>query len=74
MWRAGAQVSREPPPPIPGGYVMSDKVYFTGASETFENGDRLEHGTQGEVVGPAIPASCTPSAFSSARCCERAPR
>ena len=53
MWRVGAQVSREPPPPLPGGYVVSEQVYFTGAGVTLENGDRLEHGKQGEVVGPA---------------------
>ena len=53
MWRAGAQVSREPPPPLPGGYVVSDKVYYTGTSETIESGDRVEHGKRGEVVGPA---------------------
>ena len=50
---AGAQVSREPPPPLPGGYVVGDNLYFTGASETFQSGDRLEHGKQGEVTGPA---------------------
>ena len=47
MWRAGAQVSREPPPPLPGGYVVGDKVYY------FESVDQLEHSEQGEVVGPA---------------------
>ena len=35
------------------GYTVGDKVYFTGASETFKSGNRLEHGKQGEVVGPA---------------------
>ena len=52
MWRAGAQVSREPPPPIPGGYMAGDKVYYTGTSETFQSGNRLEHGQRGEVMGP----------------------
>ena len=52
--RGGAQVSREPaPPPLPGGYTVGEQVYFTGTSQTFERGDRLEHGKQGEVVGPA---------------------
>ena len=48
------QVGREPPPPpLPGSYVLGEQVYYTGASETFEDhGDRLEHGKQGEVVGP----------------------
>ncbi len=53
MWRVGAQVSREPPPPLPGCYTVGEQVYYTGTSETFERGDRLEHGKQGEVVGPA---------------------
>ena len=51
--RVDAQVSRQPPPPLPGGYTVGEQVYFTGMSYTFESGDRLEHGKQGEVVGPA---------------------
>ena len=47
------QVSRLPPPPLPGGYTVGEQVYITRTSHTFENGDRLEHGKQGEVVGPA---------------------
>ena len=50
MWRVSAQVSREPPPPLPGGYTVGEQVYYTGASHTFECGDRLERGKQGEVV------------------------
>jgi len=46
-------VNRATPPPLPGGYKVGDKVLFTGASETFSNGDKLVHGHQGEVVGPA---------------------
>ena len=57
MWRVGAQVSREPPPPLPGGYTVGEQVYFTRTSQTFENGDRAEHGKQGEVVGPATSKS-----------------
>ena len=49
----GVQVSREPPPPLPGGYVVGEQVYYTGQSETFASGSRLEHGKQGEVAGPA---------------------
>ena len=49
----GAQISREPPPPLPGGYLLSEQVYYTGSSETFVNGNRLEHGKLGEVAGPA---------------------
>ena len=32
---------------------MGEQVYYTGLAKTFENGNRLEHGKQGEVVGPA---------------------
>ena len=36
------------------GYHVGDSVYYVGASETFAvNGDRLSHGSRGEVVGPA---------------------
>ena len=51
------QVSRQPPPPLPGGYTVGEQVYFTGTSETFEDGDQVEHGKQGEVVGPATTKS-----------------
>ena len=54
MYRAvGAHqdVSREPPPPLPGGYAVGEQVYLTAAAGTFENGDRVVHGQQGEVVG-----------------------
>eukprot|EP00964_Phaeocystis_antarctica_P085380 scaffold53913_cov67-Phaeocystis_antarctica.AAC.10 len=52
-WRVGAQVSRGQPPPLPGGYTVGEQVYFTGTSQTLESDYRLEHGKQGEVVGPA---------------------
>ena len=32
---------------------MSEKLYYVAASHTFPNGDKLVHGQQGEVVGPA---------------------
>jgi len=35
------------------GYTAGETVYYTGTIETFEDGDRLEHGMQGEVVDPA---------------------
>ena len=57
MWCVGAQVSREPPPPLPGGYVVGEQVYYTGASQALESGDWVEHGKQGEVVGPATSES-----------------
>ena len=37
---------------LPGGYNMGEMVFYTGANETFPNGDKLEPGRQGEVVGP----------------------
>ena len=50
----GAQVSRETLPPLPGGYKVGEQVYYTGCSHVFESGERVEHGQQGEVVGPAL--------------------
>ena len=38
-------MSRDAPPPLPGGYTVGEKVFFTGMNV---------HGQQGEVVGPAI--------------------
>ena len=32
--------------------MAGDKVYYTGTSETFQSGNRLEHGQRGEVMGP----------------------
>eukprot|EP00964_Phaeocystis_antarctica_P112754 scaffold76866_cov56-Phaeocystis_antarctica.AAC.5 len=48
-----AQVSRDPPPPLPGGYTMGEKVFYTGPSETCDDGNKLVRGQQGEVTGPA---------------------
>ena len=39
--------------PLPGGYKEGDKVFFTGAGQTFPTGDKIVHGQQVEVVGPA---------------------
>ena len=39
-------------PLLPGGYKFGEKLYYTGASQTLEDGDRLVHGEQGEVMGP----------------------
>ena len=47
------QVSRNAPPPLPGGYKVGEKVFFTTASQTLSNGDKIVHGQQGEVTGPA---------------------
>ena len=46
-------LSRSPPPPLPGGYAVGEKVYYTGANQTFTDGDKLTHGQRGEVTGPA---------------------
>ena len=57
VWYMGAQVSREPPPPLPGGYTVGEQVYYTGASQAFASGSRVDHGKQGEVLGPATSES-----------------
>ena len=46
-------MSRDAPPPLPGGYKVDEKVFYTGASQTFPSGNKLVHGQQGEVMGPA---------------------
>ena len=53
LWFGRAQVSREPPPPLPGGWKAKDPMYYTGASQTFPSGDKVVYGQRGEVVGPA---------------------
>jgi hypothetical protein len=45
-------VSRDAPPPLPGGYKLGEKVFFTGRSFTFSTGDKWVHGQHGEVTGP----------------------
>jgi len=45
-------LSRERPPPLPGGFALDDTVYFSGNSQAFTSGDRLEFGLRGTVVGP----------------------
>ena len=46
-------MSRNPPPPLPGGYTVGEKVFCTVASQTFPSGDKVVHGQQGVVMGPA---------------------
>ena len=41
-------------PLLPGGYEVGEKVFFTGASQTLSNGDKVMHGQQGKATGPAI--------------------
>ena len=44
-------MSRDAPPPLPGGYTVGEKVFYTGMTHAFPNGDKLVHGQQGEVMG-----------------------
>ena len=53
-----AQVSRDPPPPLPGGYKVGEKVFYAAPSKTFPNGEKVVHGQQGEVSGPATLETC----------------
>ena len=53
LWWLRAQVSRDAPPPLPGGYPVGERLFFTGASQTFPSGHKLVHGQQGKVTGPA---------------------
>ena len=46
-------LSRTALPPLPGKYSVGEKVYFTGESQTWEDGDNLAHGQKGEIIGPA---------------------
>ena len=46
-------MSRDAPPPLPGGYKVGEKVFYTGASQTLSSGDKLVHGQHREVMGPA---------------------
>ena len=46
-------MSRDALPLLPGGYTVGEKVFFTGASQTFPSGNKLVHGQQGEVTGAA---------------------
>ena len=47
-------VSKDAPPPLPGGFKAGDKVYYTGDGMTFESGNKLTNGGLGEVTGPAV--------------------
>ena len=52
------QVSRNPPPPLPGGYTVGEKVFCTVASQNFPSGDKVVHGEQGVVMGPNTGERC----------------
>mmetsp|Transcript_78219 Transcript_78219/g.253320 ORF Transcript_78219/g.253320 Transcript_78219/m.253320 type:complete len:846 (-) Transcript_78219:170-2707(-) len=45
-----AEISREAPV-IPGGYCLSDRVYYGGEDCKYPNGDRLTFGARGGVAG-----------------------
>ena len=45
------QLSRAPPPPLPDGYAVGEKVYFTHDSQTVTTGGKLTHGQAGERDG-----------------------
>ena len=36
-----------------GGYTFGEKVFFTGASESLSSSNKVVHGQQGAVAGPA---------------------
>ena len=40
-------------PALPGGHELGDQLYYTGSNQSSKDGDKLVHGQQGEVVGPA---------------------
>ena len=39
---------------LPGIFNLTEHVFYTGPNYTFPNGDKLVHGQQGEVMGPAM--------------------
>ena len=47
MWRH--------PPKLLGGYDLGDTVHYIGPSFTYDNGQRVEYGQRGEVIGPGGP-------------------
>ena len=47
----------DPPPALPGDYKLGEKVFYTAANQTLSNGDKVVHGQQGEVTGPATAES-----------------
>ena len=42
---------------LPGIFDLAEHVFYTGANQTTSNGDKLVHGQQGEVMGPALSES-----------------
>lgn len=46
-------LSRTEPPPLPDGYILGEKVFYTGETKTFDNGETLNNYQSGVVVGHA---------------------
>jgi len=46
-----AEDLRGSPPPLPGGFHLGESVYYTGAGEMWDDGDRLEYGARGQIAG-----------------------
>ena len=57
---------KNPPPPLPGGYTAGEHVYFTGAGETFESGNKgdvncyLTSVRRLRAASAATPPACAP--------------
>ena len=49
-----ASLSYRDPGPLPGERSLGERLHYIGMSETYRNGDKLIHGQQGEVMGPAL--------------------
>ena len=46
-------LSRAAPAALPNGLKPSERLYWTGPSETFPSGNKVEYGALGTVVGPS---------------------
>ena len=48
-------------PPLAGGYMVGDKVFFTGKTQTFESGDMALYGGSEGMPTPTPTPSTTPT-------------
>ena len=47
-------LSRTPPATtLPGGYRVGDTIFYVGTNAKLSNGDRVQYGEEGEIIGPA---------------------
>jgi len=46
-------LSSSVPGPLPGGFEVNQDVYFTNCGCVYTNGDKLDYGMRGKVIGPA---------------------